>query len=178
MIALFPAERIGVGASEENRFWASDQDALNAVLMSEVPPESLHYLHPAEMMHARMLPRMSVRDPRTLEATFLGRPTRLLHSSWAPKPWIPGAWVRGGPNAYARLLPCLLFEQDLPLRLGRSDVPPWLGPGASGAVLRGALAVLHGARRTVGAIVRKLPTGALARVLAARDRLDRWLGFR
>lgn len=176
--ARIPRDRVAAGPSETNPFWASDQDALNAVLMSEVPPKSLHHLHPSEMVHSRRMSNALVRDPARLNVTYEGREARLLHSSWVPKPWVPRAWILLDSNAYVRLLPRLYFGADVLLPLKRSDVPPWLWPGSTGLILRAGVKGLRTLRIGVGALARKLPSGARGRAFVLRDRLDEWLGLR
>ena len=171
-------DRILVNPPETNPFWAADQDAFNAVLMSEVPADSVFHLHPSEMVGSRGMPNVFIVDARRLETTCDARRVRILHAAWTPKPWTAGAWARAAPNPYLRLLPRLLFASDVPLRLERSDVAPWLWPGFTGLAVRRVGVGLGMLRRSVGRTARKLPPGTGRRVFALRDRLDRWLGSR
>jgi len=171
-------DRILVNPPETNPFWAGDQDAFNAVLMSEVPADAVFHLHPSEMVGSRRMPNASIGDARRLNVTCDGRRVRILHAAWAPKPWTASAWARAAPNLYLQLLPRLFFAADVPLRLERSDVAPWLWPGFAGVAVRRVGVGLGVLRTTVGRAARKLPSGMRSRVFALRNRLDRWLGSR
>ncbi|MFL5982756.1 MAG: hypothetical protein ACJ74R_13710 [Gaiellaceae bacterium] len=172
--ARIPRNAVGVGSPSTNPFWGSDQDALNAVLMSEVEPSALHYLNPSEMVPTRMLPKASVRDAKRLDVAFDERRTRFLHAAWAPKPWMPGAWTLLGRNAYVELLPRLLFAPDIALPLDSSEVPPWLWATFAGSIVRAAVRMQRGARRLVGLGTRTLPEPVRARALAVGARFDDW----
>jgi hypothetical protein len=103
-----------------------DQDALNALLMSEVPPDVLHVLPSYELN----LRRIKVVDSESLLCVANGEKQPILHLALSPKVWQPGGWRRVGMNmAYVRLLPRLLFGSDVPVRLEPEDVPFWLRPG-------------------------------------------------
>jgi hypothetical protein len=104
-----------------------DQDAINAILMSEVPAEKLEALPPYEWD----LRRVVVEDSESLVCVS-GRYRRrqpLLHRHNAPKVWQSDGWQRVRPDAYVQLLPRLLFAADLPLRLTPDCVPLWIRPG-------------------------------------------------
>jgi hypothetical protein len=70
-----------------------------------------------------------IADARTLACSLDGEPVTILHYSLGRKAWQPDAWLRLREDAYVRLLPRLLFADDVPLRLAPKDVPFWLRPG-------------------------------------------------
>jgi hypothetical protein len=145
--------------------------------MSEFPQEALYLLRASEMVHRPKIGQAVLRDSASLEVTYDGQAARFLHYSYQPKPWTTAGWVCG-PDPYVELLPRLLFADDVPIRLERSDVPPWIWPGKAGRVAKGGVAGLRAVRRQVGRVTRKLPAGPRRRVLAVRDRMDSWLSSR
>lgn len=114
-------------------------DALNALLMSELEPDATEVLPEHGSAHPDDLLRAQVDDSRTLACTLDGRPVSILHYSLAPKAWEPNAWLRVRDDAYVRLLPRVLFGDDVPLRLEARDVPFWLRPRRSARRLVRAL---------------------------------------
>lgn len=130
-----------------------DQDALNALLMSEVPADALHVLPPYELD----LRRVEVRDAESLVCVAHGARQPILHLALSPKVWQPGGWRHVGLNtAYVRLMPRLLFGADVPIRLAPDDVPLWLRPGRGARVAaRGVSPVAR--FRTVPSRARRAP---------------------
>ena len=111
----------------------SSQDALNALLMSEVPAVAIDLQPFGAEAHRRQLPRVKVRDVQTLECTFEDSPTTLLHHWGEPKPWDYAA--RGYTvNAYSTCLRRLLAGKDVAVQINPREVPCWLRPGLRGAV--------------------------------------------
>jgi hypothetical protein len=111
----------------------ADQDALNALLMSEVSPDALNLLDPDLAPASGALSGgVRVVDESTLSCRYLGKTPVLLHSSGKAKPWIAGDWLYLRPTAYTRLLRRLLTWPDIAVRPRRSDLPPWLHPGPAG----------------------------------------------
>ena len=143
-----------------------DQDALNALLMSEVPAEHVDLLPQYELD----LRRVVVRDPESLLCVADGRRQPILHLALSPKVWQPGGWRHVGLNAaYVRLLPRLLFGPDVPVRLAPEDVPFWLRPGRGARIAVRVLSPLS-RFRTVPARARRAPHRLLRearRLLAA-----------
>lgn len=115
----------------DNPFAFPEQDAFNAILMSEVPPAAIA---PRDYELAPITQREAVRveDPARLRCVNLGRQTLLLHNTARPKAWERRAWAVAPYRAFAELLPRILFGADVPLRLERADVPAWLRPGLGG----------------------------------------------
>ncbi len=112
-----------------------DQDALNALLMSEVPPGSVRLLDPDLAPAAGALGEgVDVVDLHRLQCRYRGKETVLLHNAGKAKPWIPADWVSLRRTAYVRLLRRLVTAGDLELDPVASDLAPWLRPGPLGQI--------------------------------------------
>jgi hypothetical protein len=151
--ARLPPERVFLGSATDP-VWGGDEDALNAVLMSEVPAAAVVELPDEAPFLPLGMRRTRVVDKRVLACTYRGRPTRLLHELGRLKPWEKRAWLRVRRDAYVQLLPRTLFGPDVALRLRPDEVPLWLRPAASGEA---SLRVLSVGNRAVRAIIRTLP---------------------
>mgnify|MGYP002336241442 CR=1 FL=1 len=112
--------------------WLSDQDALNALMMSEVPEGAA--ARAADM--AIVMSEVSVDDVDRLACSLDGRPLRLLHSIGHPKPWEPRARWEWSGDAYGACLRRVLVGPDLALTVPRAMVPTWLRPGRAASVER------------------------------------------
>ncbi len=129
-----------VTADRSNPFHHTDQDAMNALVMSEVPPEALAIRGIDEEGHLHLDRDARIIDPCSLHVVRRGVPTLLLHHALSPKPWMADGWKILAGNAYVRLLPRVLFADDVPLRIDPGTVPAWLRPGrAAGASRRVAI---------------------------------------
>jgi hypothetical protein len=117
-------------------FNAPDQDALNALLMSEIPREALALLPERDNVFGG---HAVVEDFDTLACTCDGQPTKILHLLDSPKPWESSGWLRLASTDYVRLMRRLLFARDVPLRLDPDLVRPWLRPSWRGELTLGAL---------------------------------------
>ena len=117
-----------------------DQDALNALLMSEFPSDALSFL-PSEEAAARWDFR-SVRlvDPQTLSCQHRGHVPMILHACMTPKPW-QRAGVR--QNVYVRLLRRLLGAPDVALSVPPELLPVWLRQGPSADLACRSLSVMN-----------------------------------
>jgi len=147
----------------EQPFWAGDQDVLNAILASEVPEHAVVELSADEEAYPDDLLEVEVMDERTLRSELRGRPTAILHYALGPKAWERNAWLRLRNDAYVRLLPRLLFGDDVAVRLEPKSVPVWLRPGAPArALVRGAEFAHGGVRGAVHALPRPVRERALA----------------
>jgi hypothetical protein len=124
-------------------FQAPDADALNALLMSEIPRDGLALLSKGEEVFGG---DAEVDDIGRLRCTFEGQPTKLLHLVDNPKPWERSGWLRLAATGYVRLMRRLLFADDVPLRLDPNEVPMWLRPGLGGEL---TLRALGGANRAI-----------------------------
>jgi len=129
-----PPEGILHGDHATDPLWGGDQDALNALLMSEIPSGAVEYLPSGEMAHARGMAAVRVVDRSRLVVSAPGASPRLLHYTWQPKPWQPEGWRRVKPEAYVSLLIRSLYGEGAAVRPPRSSVPLWLRPGPTGKV--------------------------------------------
>lgn len=137
------------GSSIDTPLWDGDQDALNAILMSEIPEGAVRIL-PATGAPTNDRDRLRVRvvDIERLECTFEGLPTLLLHSAGTPKPWQLNMMPRNlETDSYLRLLPRVLFREDLLVRLDPTAVPVWLRPGRRARLAANYLEFAHALRR-------------------------------
>jgi hypothetical protein len=115
-----------------------DQDAFNAVLMSEVPPEAMALQPDEEAPNSAWFAGVRVVDESSLTCSYRGHVTTLLHQSGNPKPWQERGWLRVRRNAYTRLLYRVLLDPDVALQLTPEELPFWLRPGiANHLSLRG-----------------------------------------
>jgi hypothetical protein len=165
---------LSAGARYSDPLSNGDQDALNAILMTEVPRDALVQRRRIPRRFARwptdLLLHVHVVDPTNLACTLNGEPVDHLHYEGNPKPWMPRSWMRIRHNAYVRLLPRVLFQEDVPLRLMPSDVSLWLRPGLPGELVLAALTALNASTRTVA---RRAPRRAYVRLTKLAARLGR-----
>jgi hypothetical protein len=145
-------------------FWAFDQDALNALLMSEYPADALALQPAEEAVGPHDLARVRIVDADTLHCEHRGRRTVLLHYAMRPKAWEGRSWRRVQRDAYLELLPRVLFAPDIAVRLDPRQLPLWLRPSPQGRAARATLSVLHRVTRAV------IPRPARERLAAALDR--------
>jgi hypothetical protein len=145
-----PAEQIQ--RDPRDPAWAADQDALNAILMSEVAAEDVWIGPEWESIHPDGLRRVRVVDEDTLACTYGGERTAVLHFSLYPKPWQGGAWRRiTDGDAYVSLMPRVLCGEDVAVRLQARDLPIWARPGRAARVVSAGLGravrIAHGTKR-------------------------------
>ncbi len=163
---IFHDPTIREGAARNHPTSQSDQDAFNALLMSEVAPDAIA-LQPKHAMVFRWdLERVRVDDERALRCVWEGTRVTALHAVAGPKPWERAASGEATPrNAYARLLRRLLVGSDVAVRVSASDVPGWLRPGLAGRLSFAGRGLVRGARS-------RLPrdTGLVARARRLRGR--------
>ena len=101
----------------EQPFWAGDQDVLNAILASEIPEEAIAELpadgeaYPEELLEAVVV------DERTLRCELRGQPICDPPLLARPEGLAAQGLVRLRDDAYVRLLPRLLFGDDVAVRL-------------------------------------------------------------
>ncbi len=107
-----------------------DQDAFNALMMSEFPAGVLQSLpaHEAPISDDANRLEVEVIDERSFSCARRGLPVRLLHYACRPKPWAPEARAHTQHHAYARLLVRATTWPDAPVRLPRSEIPYWMRP--------------------------------------------------
>lgn len=160
------------GDIDANPLWAGDQDAFNALLMSELPETATGLLPETGAVFPPDMERVRILDRERLVCSIEGAPVTMLHYSWVPKPWAPHAWRRMRrplDDAYARLLPRILFAGDVPLALEPHEVPAWLRDGVAGAAARRWVAAARPLRRVGARAAAGLPVGLHRRLVAARD---------
>lgn len=136
------------GASNDLPSAQADQDALNALLMSEIPKEALAVQPPEEMRYWGRLQTVQVENLQTLECTYSRRAVKILHADGPTKPWETQAWQQGRVqyNAYVRLLRRLLVSSDVALRVSPQE-PLWLRPGTVGQLSMLSLYILNKCKR-------------------------------
>jgi hypothetical protein len=158
---------------ERESLWCGDQDALNAILMSEIAQEEVA-LQPAREQ-PDWLGEVEVVDAQTLTCTYRGGETSLLHFSLAPKPWEPRGWRRATRNAYIELFPRVVLADDVALRLAPEELPPWLRDDTRARAARSGLAALwrgrDSAERIARASAQRLPPHLHDPLVRLRDRL-------
>jgi hypothetical protein len=172
--AAIPLDRL-FGPDVSDPFWAGDQDALNALLMSEIPPDAIEELPAHEAVFPPAMHRVRIVSRQRLDAVHDGHRIRLLHYTWVPKPWTTQAWGRIPDmrrDAYVRLLPRVLFADDVALRLPTALVPLWLRPGGRGRLALEGVAMGKRMRSRAAAVVRRLPAPLRKPLIALRDRIE------
>ena len=102
-----------------------DQDALNALLMSEISESAIEQLPGYEWD----LARIAVTDAQRLRCRAGSEEQPLLHTPLSPKRWQPGGWRRVRRDAYMTVAPRLLLAHDVALRLEPDELPVWLRRG-------------------------------------------------
>jgi hypothetical protein len=152
-------------------FWGGDQDALNAILMSEIPEEAIAQQPEDEEIYPETMPEVEVVDEATLECRYRGTSPVVLHYVLSPKPWQASSWRRVRADAYVRLLRRLLADDPQ----APADLPRWLQPGAGGEAALRALDVLNGgkiaAEKAARAGVNALPAPVRGALLGLRDQV-------
>jgi len=153
-----PLERtLRRGGPKDDPFWASDQDPMNALLMSEVPAEAIDVQSADEEVHSHVPGDVRVLDERTLEVRRGSARVTLLHQSLMPKPWAADGWKNLQENPYVRLAPRVLFGDDVPLRLDSRTVPAWLRPSRGAWAARRFAITTGRARRFAYSSYYRLP---------------------
>jgi len=114
---------------ENQPFRDGDQDALNAILMSEIEASFIEVLPEWGELYANASDA-TIADAARLVCLREGKPATILHHSGRPKVWQPsGRGCLSAGEPYVRLVPRVLFGDDVVLRLDPGDVPWWLRPG-------------------------------------------------
>jgi hypothetical protein len=127
-------------------FEVPEQDALNALLMSEVPDEA-QFVVPSESQNVLApdgLREVEILDAKSLQTRYRGETPALLHYGMSPKAWESRGWRRlRSDDAYIKLFPRLAFATDVPLSLRESDVPVWLRPRGVGRMATALVGLLN-----------------------------------
>ena len=122
-----PGDRMFTAEDQPLRY--GDQDALNAILMSEVDAESVVVL-PDLGASTPYEPQPAVLDEAVLACARDGVRVSILHHYGRPKVWSRTGRQRFAfPETYVRLFPRVISGQDVALRLPPSEVPWWLRHG-------------------------------------------------
>jgi hypothetical protein len=171
LCALLPLEQTFTHAQAP--FWAADQDVFNALLATEIPPDALEVLPAQGEAFPEELLRVRVRDKRTLACELDGKPVTILHYSLGPKAWQRYGWLRLRNDAYVRLLPRVLFADDVAIRLDPRDLPFRLRSGFAPNAVRNSLDAVH---RSARAAAHATPLPVRAKLIAFRNRFFRPLG--
>jgi hypothetical protein len=152
-----PAHRtLGRGAPNSDPLAQADQDALNALLMSEIRPEALEVLPMRLMPTWSGLARTRVVDVQTLACTLDDTPALVLHAAGTGKPWDRRrGWKRLKRDAYVVLARRLLLAPDVPIRLRPDQLPLWLQAGVGGKLALRTIDMLN--RATHPARVQVIP---------------------
>jgi hypothetical protein len=119
------------GRPNQNPVAQIDQDALNALLMSEVPAGSVYRPSIHELVQSPFQ-RATVIDAETLECVYEHTRTSLLHWPGRSKPFM--AWARfDAGNAQVVLLRRLLMAKDVAIKIPDHYLPLRLRSGGLGA---------------------------------------------
>jgi len=127
----------------------ADQDALNALLMSEVPAESLSVLPRETQPDVEQLRYLvELVDVDQLSCLLHGKPVTLVHLTGKTKPWERRGWNWQGRHPYPTLLRRLVVGRDVRIRVSRNDIPVlWLRSGRLGAVGKRSLSLANSVTR-------------------------------
>jgi hypothetical protein len=138
-------------------FGLADQDALNAILMSEISPEAIWIGRETRTVHADGLRDVEILDARSLACRYRGAVPVVLHYGLSPKAWEPAGWrrIRAG-DAYVRLLRRLLFARDVQVRAAPNEVPIWLRPRGVGRAAAVVVGLVNFVRVDLRALARLL----------------------
>jgi hypothetical protein len=141
----------------------SDQDALNALLMSEIPSNAMAFLPFEEQVFRWNFRDVELVNPETLRCRLQGVEPMVLHACLTPKPW-QRAGVRR--NAYVQALRRLLTASDVEVTVPPELLGPWLRQGPWAEVVCSALSVANMANPDDGV----LPAKAVALVRRVKRR--------
>lgn len=114
----------------------ADQDALNALLMSEFRDEQFVVEDVLASIGPLSLRATKVADVDSLRCVRDNRQVVALHSTSQPKPWSHQARFLLRRNAYITSLSSLLCSEQNAIHVSRGDIPLWLKPGARAAATR------------------------------------------
>ncbi len=164
------------GRDGDDPFFFADQDALNALLMSEVEADALAFSPGPEAPAPSVgggtdwLSLVKIEDKTTLRCSIDGTSPYLLHYLGIPKPWQRQSWMRVERDAFVELMPRVLCGDDVAIRMDRGELPPWCRPGALAGAARSALGTVnHGSRR----ILARVPPDFRRRLAVAVRRMGK-----
>lgn len=124
------------GAANTEPSAQADQDALNALLMSEIPAHALAFQPPEEEVYRENLYEFELIDVQTLECKYGDRSVTIFHSNGSPKPWNHQSWrlVRRRDANMRLLMHRLLIGEDVTLKVPVDMLPFWLRPGIAAQI--------------------------------------------
>ncbi len=151
-------------------FWLADQEALNALLQSELAPEEVVCIRPPGMIIGpTYLARTRVDDRLALACSWEGEPVTMLHAVGMIKPWQPRASRELRRTAYLTCLRRALAGPDLEVRVPPDRLPVWLRPGAAARAVSRVLNTYDVAARRTRPLRRRYGLGS-GRAPAGRPR--------
>jgi hypothetical protein len=132
----FASPTIREGAANTGPLAQADQDALNALLMSEIPAGAVA-LEPREAeAFRRNLPEVEILDAGTLASRFAGHPVTLLHNNGAPTAvGAPGVAAGAPPQRVHPLVAPVaprIRRRDQAVQAGSASVAQGRSCGADG----------------------------------------------
>jgi len=141
-----------------------EQDALNALLMSEMSPSEIAVQPRHLQRYFDTQPgRVQVHSVKRLDCSHDGHRVSFLHRVWVNKPWQRGSWRTIKRTAYSRCLRRVLVAKDVEIRVPNSELPLWLKRGPAGYMtlqLLFALEAFRAGRRRFKNMRRGPSTGA------------------
>jgi hypothetical protein len=152
---VIPADR--VFTDEDQLFRDGDQDALNAILMSEIEPDAVAVLPENGELYADDSGEAVIADESRLLCYNRGEAVSIVHQILRPKAWSPSGWRRilwSPDDVFVRLLPRVVLAEDVELRLDAGEVPWWLR--REGRLGVAGLRALVRSKRRARALIRRL----------------------
>jgi len=141
----------------DNPVAMADQDALNALLMSEYADAGITIEDPMMVFGGRALEQTRVESLDALRFSSGGIDVAALHAILSPKPWMDRARFRLGKGAYFSAIRRCLIGRDLAIRVDEQMLPSWLRSGRRSSLEASALHVLYGLRRRAFHAKQRLP---------------------
>ena len=148
----------------------TDQDALNALLMSELPSDALSLLPVDEQVFPWHFNRVNSVDADALVCQYMGRQPSILHTPFRPKPWMSRGVQR---HVYLRFLRRLLTAPDVALSVPPRLLDIWLRRGFAselacyGLSFTNMLANKYHPKRTARSLLRRLQKTSPQSVMTA-----------
>ncbi len=141
---IFSLPTVYEGVGLDCPYAAGDQDALNAVLASNYPQDSLEIQSNKGEIFLPFLHRVKIVNVKTLACKYGDYDVTILHSNNQPKPWeIKNVPLLIKQCSYARLLRRLFIGEDVAIKLASSDLPMIYRQGIIGDLLMFGLGILN-----------------------------------
>jgi hypothetical protein len=148
---------VSAPASDASPTGFADQDALNALLMSEYADDQAAGDANQVVLGSPALAATRIDDVESLECTRDGLPVVALHSLSQPKPWMPEARTMLRRNAFVPCLRRCLSGPGLTIELPEAMIPTWLRRGPSAGIEMHLLQRTYQFRRAVYNVRLHLP---------------------